>query len=267
MIAAQRFLIAAVLAVPLGAVSALAQENSSAETQAPPSDTHRAVPRESPRRETPSPRIQMEREGRREEGRRAVPRESAPPTAPVAAPQSRDRGARTPDGSSRRQVPADVPAHSRPRGGNPPTGEAVPRTARPAPPHGTIRHIPSYRPYYHPGSRYYSPWGYGAFGLGYFYYDPAWWGYPSQYGYSGPAVIGWDGSLKLKVKPRDAQVLIDGYYVGVVDEFDGIFQSLRLPEGPHRVEIRAPGFEPLVFEVRILADDTVTYRGTLRPLP
>jgi hypothetical protein len=69
------------------------------------------------------------------------------------------------------------------------------------------------------------------------------------------------------MKPRDAQVFIDGYFVGIVDEYDGVFQRLRLPEGPHRVEVRAPGFEPLTFEVRIFADDTVTYRGELRPRP
>ena len=34
------------------------------------------------------------------------------------------------------------------------------------------------------------------------------------------------GSIRLKVKPTDAQVYVDGYFMGVVDSFDGSFQRL-----------------------------------------
>jgi len=34
-------------------------------------------------------------------------------------------------------------------------------------------------------------------------------------------------ALRLKVKPVDATVYVDGYYVGVVDDFDGIGRSGR----------------------------------------
>ena len=61
------------------------------------------------------------------------------------------------------------------------------------------------------------------------------------------------GSLRLKIKPRDAKVYIDGYYVGLVDSFDGLFQKLGIDSGGHRVEIRADGYEPLQFEVLITA--------------
>jgi hypothetical protein len=40
--------------------------------------------------------------------------------------------------------------------------------------------------------------------------------------------------------PRHAEVFIDGYYAGLVDDFDGIFQSLKLESGPYGVEIVAP---------------------------
>jgi hypothetical protein len=69
------------------------------------------------------------------------------------------------------------------------------------------------------------------------------------------------------VKPRDAEVRVDGYFVGTVDEFDGAFQRLNLESGPHRVEITKPGYKLLVFDVRILPDETVTYRGELEPEP
>ena len=69
------------------------------------------------------------------------------------------------------------------------------------------------------------------------------------------------------MKPRDASVFVDGYFAGQVDDFDGVFQRLHLEPGPHRIEVRADGYEPLTFEVRIPPDRTVTYSGELRRLP
>ena len=46
---------------------------------------------------------------------------------------------------------------------------------------------------------------------------------------------------------------------GRVDEFDGVFQRLRLEPGPHRIEISADGYETADFEVRVLPDRTTTY--------
>jgi len=68
------------------------------------------------------------------------------------------------------------------------------------------------------------------------------------------------------VDPRDAQVFVDGYYVGTVDDFDG-GRGLPLESGPQRIEMRAEGYEPLVVEVRILPGETITYEGELTPLP
>ncbi len=125
---------------------------------------------------------------------------------------------------------------------------------------------PGYGNYYSP---YYSPYGYGAFGLGYFYYDPFWdpyFGYP---GYGGPPIPAYPGAgyptgeLRLQVHPEKAEVRIDGYYAGVVDDFDGMFQSLTLAEGTYQVEITAPGYEPLAFNVRVFPGRKVTYRGEL----
>jgi hypothetical protein len=140
-----------------------------------------------------------------------------------------------------------------------------------------------YNNYYYYPRRYY-PYGYGAFGLGYFYYDPYSWGpygyYGSPYGYSPGAVYGgygggygggyeYDvGSLRLDVKgPKHAEVLVDGYYAGTLDDFDGTFQALQLESGPYKIEIRAPGFEPLQFDIRVLPGRKITYRGELRKMP
>jgi hypothetical protein len=118
-----------------------------------------------------------------------------------------------------------------------------------------------------PGGYYgnYYPWGYGGFGLGGYYggyYDP--WYYGG--GYQSYYRDGYEGQLRLKVKPRQAQVFVDGYFAGIVDDFDGVFQRLHIEPGPHRIEIRDEGYEPLDFEVRILPDRTVTYSGELKRL-
>jgi PEGA domain-containing protein len=154
-----------------------------------------------------------------------------------------------------------VPPYSRPREGRTATGEAVAR--RPGSGGGHTIIVPG--GYY--GNGFY-PWGWGGLGFGGYYggyYDP--WGYDSygygpyqSYGYSS----GYEGALRLKVKPRDASVFVDGYFAGRVDEFDGIFQRLHLEAGPHRVEIREDGYEPLTLEVRIQPDRTVTYSGELK---
>ena len=123
------------------------------------------------------------------------------------------------------------------------------------------------------GSSYgYNPYGFGLYGSSYGYnrYGYGHYGYTygySPYAYGGYADSYYTGSLRLKVEPRFGEVFVDGYYVGLVNDYDGVFQRLRLEEGPHHIEIREPGFEPLEFDVLILPGETITYEGYLVPLP
>ena len=151
----------------------------------------------------------------------------------------------------------------RPREDRDPVGQAIPRPSTPGPRNGTV--------ILNGGSYYggYYPWGYGGLGLGGYYgwYDP-WWYDPSYYGYGyGRYSTGYEGRLRLKVQPSEAEVFVDGYYAGIVDEFDNMFQHLSIETGPHRIEVRQDGYEPLTFEVRILPDRTVTYRGEMKRIP
>ena len=110
------------------------------------------------------------------------------------------------------------------------------------------------------GGYYYSPYYYGLGypdGYGYPYYGGGYYGY---YGGSYP----YAGSVRLKIKPRAAEVLVDGYYVGTVDDCDGTFQSLKLEPGPASIEVRAPGFEALRLDVRVLAGRKITYEENMR---
>ena len=144
-----------------------------------------------------------------------------------------------------------VPRYSRPRDGQPATGTAVERRDN-----GDGRRGPDtiivgggyYGGYY--GGFY--PWSWGGLGVGGYYggwYDP-WGGWYDPYQPTAGYGFYADGSVKLKVTPRQAEVFVDGYYAGSVDDYDGLFQRLRLESGPHRIEVRLDGYEPLSFEVR-----------------
>jgi hypothetical protein len=74
------------------------------------------------------------------------------------------------------------------------------------------------------------------------------------------------GHLLLEVEPGSAQIFIDGYYVGTPDDFGGKGGGLVLEGGPHRVDINAPGYELVSFDVRISANQSIVYRRVLKPL-
>lgn len=121
----------------------------------------------------------------------------------------------------------------------------------------------------YPRRSYVMPYGYRPYG-----YRPGWsfhlyFGRPYRlpiYGNTGYGYYAIDagfvyGSLQIVDAPPFAQVFVDGYYAGEVDEFDRVFQQLNLTPGPHHIEIvvdeAAP---PIEFDVRIIPGETVTYR-------
>ncbi|MBI3049732.1 MAG: PEGA domain-containing protein [Acidobacteria bacterium] len=72
----------------------------------------------------------------------------------------------------------------------------------------------------------------------------------------------WLGYLRLVVEPDTAQVYVDGFYVGTVADLRGL---VTLEPGPHRVELRAPGYDTVAFDVRVFPTETITYRTALQP--
>jgi hypothetical protein len=116
------------------------------------------------------------------------------------------------------------------------------------------------------------PWGYAGLGFGgyyggyYSYYDPSPYG-GGDYGQPYYNTSGYDdGMLRLKVKPKNAMVYVDGYFAGVVDDFDGVFQSLHVEPGTHHIEIRADGYEPLELDIQIQPYRKITYSGELKKI-
>ena len=103
-------------------------------------------------------------------------------------------------------------------------------------------------------------WG-SQYGHG--YWDPYYAGGGGGYSYSQSRYADL-GSVRLRVKPANAQVFVDGYFMGDIDSFDGVFQKLTLESGAHRIELRAEGYEPVQFEVMIVPGETITYKGDLK---
>jgi len=88
-----------------------------------------------------------------------------------------------------------------------------------------------YYPYYG-----YYPWAFSVgFGYPYYGYGYPYYGYPYGYAYDNSAAV------RLQVEPREAEVFVDGYYAGTVDDFDGTFQRLRVEPGDHDLEVFMPG--------------------------
>jgi hypothetical protein len=125
----------------------------------------------------------------------------------------------------------------------------VPRIIRPR----VVTVVP-YRPYF------YRP----RVSLGLFYGSGG--AYPYGYtppGYFNPVPGRPYGGVRITGAPHDAQVFADGYYVGIADDFDGVFQHINLEAGAHHIEIEETGFEPIAFDVMVQPGQTVTFRADL----
>jgi hypothetical protein len=126
-------------------------------------------------------------------------------------------------------------------------------------------HSRRYRYYrYYPFWRAYPYWGgyyaYPAF-YGDFYGAP----YPYSrvyYGYSDRA----PSALRIEVKPEEAEVYVDGYFAGNVDEFDGFFQRLNLTPGAHDVVIWLEGYRTIHEKLYLSPGGSYKIRRVMEPL-
>ncbi len=116
------------------------------------------------------------------------------------------------------------------------------------------------RYYGHPSFRFgYSPGFYPSFGLGYHYF-------PVSVGFAfGGGSKDDRPAVRFQVRPKHAEVYVDGYYAGVVDDLDGS-KRLRLDPGPHEVTIFLDGHRALSQLVNPGPGNTVRIRHDLEPL-
>ena len=104
-----------------------------------------------------------------------------------------------------------------------------------------------------------------------FYYDPFWdfhgWGYPGLY---PPGPYGRyatdDSSARIQVTPRETEVYVDGYRAGIVDDFDGFAQRLRVAPGEHVIELYLDGHKPATQTILFAPGETYRIRHAMQPL-
>ncbi|MEO7192233.1 MAG: PEGA domain-containing protein [Vicinamibacterales bacterium] len=90
--------------------------------------------------------------------------------------------------------------------------------------------------------------GYSAYPRWYYDSWSQWGPYPYPYppfGYGYPMRDELTTAVKLEVTPRQAEVYVDGYQAGLVDDFDGLFQRLRLRPGAHEVVLFLDGYQTI----------------------
>jgi hypothetical protein len=111
-------------------------------------------------------------------------------------------------------------------------------------------------------------WGYPSWGYPYWssYWGYPYWGYPSPwYGYGGYRYDN-SGEIRLQVTPREAQVYVDGYLAGTVDDFDGMFQRLRVRPGSHELTLYLTGYQTVQQDIELRPNQDVRVQYKMQPL-
>jgi len=259
-------------------------------TAAPASAQHR---REGGERHESAPAPRGER---RDEN--AAPRQSAPPVQQQRQEPRQEQRA-TPRSEQPREQRATPRAEQRPRGEY--RTEAPPRYAAPryeAPRYESPRYAaprysePRYRGRYvgprysgprfsYSPRRFYRPYyvfrprfsiGFGIWaGYPVTYYDPYY--YPYDYAPYATAPNGVyvtpnpsnTGGVSFDITPSDAEIWIDGNFMGVVSDYTPASQPLGLTAGRHHIELREPGYQVSAFDVDVIPGQVIPFQGQLEP--
>jgi hypothetical protein len=75
-----------------------------------------------------------------------------------------------------------------------------------------------------------------------------------------------DASVHLDVTPQDAEVYVDGYYAGIVDDFDGMLQRLHVEPGQHEIVLYRDGLRTVHQRVYLTRDRTFKIKMQMEPL-
>lgn len=106
----------------------------------------------------------------------------------------------------------------------------------------------------------YGSWFWGPYG----WYP---WGYPyGRYPYVYAGQFDTDASVRIVVPQREAEVYVDGYYAGIVDDFDGVFQRLHVEPGEHEIALFLRGFQLVSQRVYLQPRATFRIEYTMEPL-
>jgi hypothetical protein len=102
------------------------------------------------------------------------------------------------------------------------------------------------------GMRYFYPWG---------FYAP-WYYPPYPYYYRSYLVA----TVRIQAEQKNADVYVDGRFAGVVDDFDGFFQGLRIEPGGHELRLYLEGYRSVSERLYIGPGESYKWRTMMEPL-
>jgi len=73
-----------------------------------------------------------------------------------------------------------------------------------------------------------------------------------------------EGGISFEITPENAEVFVDGDYMGAVADFGPTAQPLGLSAGRHHIELRASGFRTMTFDADVRPAQVIPYQGTLQ---
>jgi PEGA domain len=90
--------------------------------------------------------------------------------------------------------------------------------------------------------------------------------YPPIYPYPAYRYGFAEADLRVKVKPKDAAVYIDGYFAGKVEDYDGAFERLHVEPGQHDIVVYLDGYRSLRERLYLSPNRTRKIEGSLEKL-
>jgi hypothetical protein len=110
--------------------------------------------------------------------------------------------------------------------------------------------------------------------VGGYFYDPMfgpypWWP-PTVYRHWYYPVYDHRADVRFHVSPKaaeDAAVYVDGFYAGIVDDFNNVFQSLPLTPGGHRIVLYLEGYRTVRQNVYLSPGTMFDFRDVMARLP
>jgi len=76
-----------------------------------------------------------------------------------------------------------------------------------------------------------------------------------------------DSAVRFDVKPDETAVYLDGYYAGVVDDFDSWYQRLYTAPGGHEITLYLAGYRTYTERVYLSPDNTFKLHHRMEKLP
>ena len=106
--------------------------------------------------------------------------------------------------------------------------------------------------------------------IGGYFYDPFFGPYPwwprHVYPYAYWPVYDNRAVLRVLATPENAAVYVDGFYAGIVDDFNGYFQGLPLPPGGHEIVLYLEGYRTIHRRMYLSPGSTFKLHETMERL-